>query len=225
MKLSTAKAQIKQWGFLHFAYDVAMCRLKRWLTLCAIDVRQLQRDPDIPELAPGREARVATIDELIAAAKDPVNDLDPDWVRRAHDRGEVCVAVFEGEKIISYNWRAFAPAPHEKGLWVHFDPSCFYGFKAFTPPAYRQQRLHHVTSHTLDNWLLDRGYTLNISFIETHNYPSLISARKRGTRHVGYAGYLTLFGRVIPFRSPGAKRYGFAFSLDEKPISAATAGS
>lgn len=211
MKLSTAKAEIKHWGLLRFVYDVVMCRLKPWLTLCAVDLRSLLRNPDTPELAPNREVRVATASELIAASADPVNDLDPDWVKQAHSRGEICVAVFEGDKILSYVWRAFAPSPHEKGLWVHFDPRYVYSFKAFTPPAYRQQRLQHVVIYELDAWLLDRGYRHFISFIETHNYPSLTSGKKRNNRRVGYAGYLILFGRIIPFRTPGAKKHGFAF--------------
>lgn len=211
MKWSTAKAEIKCWGLGRFAYDCILSRLKTWLTLCSVNVRPLYRDPDVPELAANQEVRVAALDELIAASADPVNDLDPAWIRAAHDRGERCVAVFEGGKIVSSVWRAFAPSPHEKGLWLHFGPQCFYSFKAFTPPAYRRRRLQHATCCKLDPDLLDQGYRYSIGFIETHNYPSLISARKRGNRRVGWAGYFTVFGRVISFRSPGAKKYGFGF--------------
>lgn len=211
MKWSTARAEIRRWGVLHFAYDCLMSRFKPWLTLCSIQLRPITRHNDFPELPPNLEVRVASTEDLIAAAKDPVSELSAEWVKEAHGRGEICVAVFEGDRLLSYLWRAFAPTPHEKGLWVYFDENCPYGFKAFTHPDCRQQRLQYAASAHLDHWMLDRGYRHYLGFIETHNFPSLIAAKKRHNRTVGYAGYLTLFGRVIPFRSPGAKRHGFGF--------------
>ncbi|MCW8196327.1 hypothetical protein F6455_16150 [Proteobacteria bacterium 005FR1] len=216
MNLTTARALIRQWGFFPFLYDCAMCRLKPWLTLCQVEVRPLHRESDLaPKLSEGWHVRVATTEELVEAAADPVNDLSPEWVRKAHQRGEICVGVFDGNQIASYVWRAFGPSPHEKGLWVHFGPQHPYSFKAYTRPDYRRRRLQHSASLYLDRWLLERGFTQTIGYIETHNYPSLISSKKRGNRRVGFAGYLTLFGRTIPFRTPGAKRHGFRFSSSE----------
>ncbi|MEX1033713.1 MAG: hypothetical protein WDZ30_10160 [Cellvibrionaceae bacterium] len=217
MKLTTAKSEIQRWGLLPFAYDCAMSRLKRWVTLCAVNVRPLYKNPDLPRLAPEREVRMVSTDELIVASADPIYDLDPDFIKKAQGRGELCMAVFEGGKILAYLWRTFASTGHEKGLWVHFDERYVYGFKAFTHPDYRQQRLQHSLSYTFDTLLRERGYSHCIAFIETHNFPSLISDKKRGHRRVGYAGYLTLFGRVIPFRTPGARRHGFGFFPSVKP--------
>jgi hypothetical protein len=211
MNLTTARALIRQWGFFPFLYDCAMSRLRPWLTLCQVEVRPLHEHTKV-ELPDSWQVRIASADELIEAAADPVNDLNPDWVRKAHQRGEICVAVFDGHQIASYVWRAFAPSPHEKGLWVHFDPNYPYSFKAYTRPDYRRRRLQHQASLYLDRWLLERGFTHCISYIETHNYPSLASSKKRGNRRIGLAGYVTVFGRTLPFRSPGARRHGFGFA-------------
>lgn len=211
MKLSTARAEIKRWGLLRFAYDCLMSSLKPWLTVCSIHLRPIRRHNRFPKLPPHRDVRVACTDELLAASNDPANDLGADWIRKALGRGEICVGAFEGDKLLAYTWRALGPTPHEKGLWVHFDEKYVYGFKAFTRPGYRQQHLQYAVSGHLDHWLLDHGYRDYIGFIETHNFPSLIAGEKRGHRKVGYAGYLILFGQVIPFRSPGAKRVGFGF--------------
>jgi hypothetical protein len=221
MDLDTAKGLIRQWGFFPFLYDCAMSRLRPWLMLSQVELRPLRSNstlPDLPELPEGWHVRVATTSELVEAAADPANDLNAEWVRAAHQRGEVCVAIFDGTRIASYVWRAFGPTPYEKGLWVHFDSGYPYSFKAYTPPEYRRRRLQHYVSLYLDNWQLERGYNQVISYIETHNYPSLTSSKKRGNRRVGFAGYITLFGRTIPFRSPGAKRHGFGFSSSSEPI-------
>jgi hypothetical protein len=217
MKLATAKELIRQWGFFRFLYDCAMSRARPWLMLCQVELRSLHPDPELPELPEGFEIRVATTAELIEAATDPVNDLNADWVRKAHQRGDICMAAFDGDQIACYVWRAFSPAPFEKGLWVHFSPEYPYSYKAYTRPDYRRRRLQHYASLSMERWMLERGYTHIISYIETHNYPSLTSSKKRGNRRVGLAGYLRLFGRTLPFRSPGARRHGFAFRSSAEP--------
>lgn len=219
MKLETAKALIRQWGLVPFLYDCALSRVRPWLMLCQVETRPLQRDPTAGELPEGFEIRIASTAELVEAAADPINDLNAAWVKQAHKRGDICVAVFDGDQIASYVWRAFSPNPYEKGLWVHFSPTHPYSYKAYTRPDYRRRRLQHHASLFLDRWLLERGYTHTISYIETHNYPSLASSKRRGNRRVGWAGYLNLFGRILAFHSPGARRYGFALRPSPEPVS------
>lgn len=53
-----------------------------------------------------------------------------------------------------------------------------------------------------------------ISMAETHNYPSLLHGyrhpRLRGLR-MGFCGWITVFGRQIPFNSRRARWIGFEF--------------
>ena len=209
MKLARARLAIKRWGFAAFVYDCLMSVLQPWLRLCVVQVRPLRSDASHGKLAARRSLRRASTSELLEASADPQLDLKAEWIKRAEARGEICLAVFEEGSIIAYLWRAFGPTPHMDGLWVHFDSRLSYSFKGFTRPEHRRQRLQQALSYALDDWLLDQGYSHSIRFVESHNYPSLTN--RPDQRTVGYAGYLRLFGRVIPFRSPGARRYGFAF--------------
>jgi hypothetical protein len=211
MKWETAKKQIKTWGFFPFLYDGVMSRVRPWFMLCELQHRHHTRREEPYPLADNREVRIATREDLAAAAMDPESDIKAKWLEQALKRGEICAAVFEDGRVLSYVWRAFGPTPHEKDVWVEFDPKYSYSFKTFTRPDCRQQRLNHVVNYAMDCHLLDRGHEDCLIFVETHNYPSLIGAHKRGNRPVGYAGYLRLFGRVFCFRSPGAKRHGFRF--------------
>lgn len=221
MQLSSVVAKVKLWGLWRAFYAFIMHCMRHRLTFCWVVVRPLQCDPKFPSLSKGREARIPSMDELIAAAADPVNNLNPEWLHKAEERGEFCAAVFEGQNILSYSWRAFGPTPHEKGLEVRFSPEYVYGFYYYTRPDYRRQGLQHAADYVSDNKLLAMGYTKGIGFIETHNYPSMISQEKRGTFRVGYAGYLSLLGRVYTFQSPGAKQHGFGFfpaqTVEHKP--------
>jgi hypothetical protein len=211
MALSRIMAQVRHWGLRRALYHWLMHSLRDRVTLCHVVVRPAQPESSYPPLSEGREARIANMEELTTAAADPVNDMNPQWLKGAIRRGELCAAVFEGKEMLSYTWRAFGPTPHENNLEVHFDPRYVYGFYSYTRPDYRRQGLQHAADFVSDRYLYDMGYTEGIGWIETHNYPSLISQQKRGAYRVGYAGYLYLLGKIYTFRSPGARKYGFGF--------------
>lgn len=204
------RQRIKEWGLWRALYAYFMVRYRHRFMLSWVMVRG-QYEPGSWQLGRGYEVRAATLDELISAAQDSRLDLNADWARKAFARGELCYALFEGERILSYSWRAFQPTPHEKGLEVRFNPPHVYAYYAYTHPLHRRKGLQNAVDYLSDLDLAKRGLAEGIGFIETYNYPSLTAQVKRGARKVGYAGYLTLFGRVFTFRSPGAKRYGFGF--------------
>jgi len=203
----------RTWGLTKTLYARLMRALSRWLFFCVVELRPLRSDPNVPTLAPGRRVRVATQEELDTITDDPVYEITKTFIRDSLKRGAYCMAAFDGDTIVSYTWRAFSTAPHVEGLWVEFDRRYRYGYKGFTHPDYRQQGLQNAISLLSDAECIRRGRTHGIGFIETHNYPSLISNHKRGNKRVGYAGFLRIRGRLFPFRTPGAKRHGFRFYL------------
>ena len=211
MQIGNIATEYRKWGLIKFLHSCAMLALGRWLFLCAVDLRPLYAEPKLPKLKPGRSVRVATQQELELLVEEPIYELSKSFIQTALRRGAYCVAAFEDNKIIAYTWRSYSATPHADGLWVEFGPECRYGFKAFTHPDFRRQDLHHTISLMSDADSIRRGCTHSIAFIETHNYPSLLSNAKRGNKRVGYAGYLRVHGRVFPFRTPGAKRHGFRF--------------
>lgn len=211
MDLDQWRSDIGRWGFLRALHIRVMSSLKRWLTVCRIHTRPLDRTTGMPDLAEGCSVRIATRDELVRAALDPVMGLRTASIDAALDRGDICAAVFDRDRMVAYVWRSFSTAPHADGLWVTFERPYRYGYKAFTRPEYRGQHLQDALSFLTERLGVERGYTEGLSFVETHNYASVAQDLRRGNRVVGWAGYIKLFGRVYPFRTPGARRHTFRF--------------
>jgi hypothetical protein len=215
-RIDAVLERINRWGLLRALYAEVMSRNRAWLTLCAVQTRLLMPDGltvPIGHLDPQFSIRQATRDELIEAAAQGDLDLTWEFVEAALARGDRCTAAFVGPRLVAYTWRALSSAPHVHGLWVAFVKPDRYSYKAFTLPEFRGYHLQSHIAAAADPWFVARGFIRDISFIETHNYASIRSFRRIGHRFVGYAGYLTLFGRPIPFRSPGARKHGFRFYL------------
>lgn len=190
-----------------------MSRLKPWLTLCRVHVRILNPDHDAAPAAEAIRVALATRDELMRAADDPQMGLRGASIDAALARGDICAATFVNDRMVSYVWRSFSTAPHVDGLWVEFERPYRYSYKAFTLPDYRGQHLQDDTVRLTDAMCVERGYPYAIGFVETHNFASLRADTRHGNQHIGWAGYIKLFGRVYPFRSPGARRHTFRFVM------------
>src|SRR5690606_8024689 len=70
----------RRWGALRTAHFYLMRMLRKRITLCAVYVRQHRQDPVLPALAQGREVRIASKEELVAASRDPVYELTPGFI-------------------------------------------------------------------------------------------------------------------------------------------------
>jgi hypothetical protein len=189
-------------------------KLRLQLDLCRVlarpfgaALRTLQRD--------GRIAlRALTEPEALAWCGDPELELKPDQVQAAFGRGEVCLGAFDGGRLVGYVWLAYGPAPHTGGMWVQFDPRGRYTYKKFVRPAYRGRKVAHGLSALGDAPAFARGREFSLHFVALGNRASLKSALRSGSRTVGYAGVLRCGQLSMPFRSPGARRYGFRFAPD-----------
>jgi len=213
VKIENIKRYFITWGFWRGFYYCLMVLLNPFVTVCQIHIREHIPNPKFPELENGFEIRLMSHEELLKYCDDPELYLEKDMINEAFARGDICVAALYHGDIVSYDWRAFTATPHMHGVWVDFKKGYRYGYKAFTRPKFRRKRLHHVASLFTDKMMLERGISRGIAFIETHNYPSLISNAKRGNECIGYAGYFNLFGKIIPFRTKGTKKHGFRFYL------------
>ena len=213
MNVRRAIEDYRSWGLLRFLQLRVMKLLRRQLTLCGIYARPHSRDVVLPPLPDNRHVRVATTDELVEAGKDPVYGLEPEFIDFSMGKGDLCAGLFEDDRLLAYYWRATSVTPHLDGIWVEPGARYCYSYKAFTHPAYRQQGLQEHVARFTDAIMLQRGFTHSIGFVETHNFPSIKASLRRGSRKVGYAGYVRVFGRILPFRSRGAKRHGFRFFI------------
>jgi hypothetical protein len=105
--------------------------------------------------------------------------------REAVARGDECYAVLDGERLANLGCFAPRPTPVLNDLMVHFDPTYWYMYGAFTPPAYRGRRLHAlgVLGGSLE--LFDRGVSALVTVYERTNYASMVSALRMGWKPSG----------------------------------------
>ncbi|HEX2199904.1 MAG TPA: hypothetical protein VHG88_14960 [Burkholderiales bacterium] len=183
------------------------------LELCCVLVRPfgaafqtLQRGS-----GPALTLRALREPELLAWCSDPDLELRPEQVRAALARGDVCLGALDGAKLVGYVWLAFDPAPHTGGVHVDFHPAGRYSYKKFVRPAYRGRRVAHALNALADAPVFRRDRQFTLSFVHLKNRASLRSARRSGSQPVGYAALLRCGRRLLPFSSPGARRYGFRF--------------
>ncbi len=144
----------------------------------------------------------------------PSPDFSKEFLEEAFARGDECGANFHDGKLIGFGFQCRTRAPVTEQLDLLVPPGFRYGYKAWIHPDHRRRNLSRIQGYVRFNTLPRPFEERSISYIETHNYPSLLHSyvhpRLRHLR-TGYVGWVTLFGRQIPFNSRGAKRIGFEF--------------
>ncbi len=213
MRFDKLREDMQRWGLIKALYVRVMWRLQNYLgfRLFVVQSRVLDSnvpDDDIPE---GSSARLLEEDELAEFCRDQSLGLSESLVAKACARGDVCFGYLERGSLVSYKWIATRSTSAEAGLWVHFANGYSYSYKALTVPSHRGRHLQECVVHVSDRWRTSQGLRYNIGYIDTRNLASIAADRRYGNRPVGYAGYINWFGRVVPFRTPGAKACGFGF--------------
>jgi len=204
-------ADLRRWGAWRTLWHRVASRVRRWLMIARVRTRALERDAPDEETRDGIVMRHATSNDLSKACADMPEQLSEDFVEKALRRGDVCVAAFDADAMVSFSWFSFSFAPAEEGTWVQLCKPYRYVFKSYTHPDYRGLRLQRALLFLLDADHLDQGYTHTIGYVESHNYASIAAGIAAGASWVGYAGFLKCFGRIYPFSTPGAKRHSFEF--------------
>jgi len=209
-KLENLRTDQRRWGWKRSLLIRVISMLRRYagLHIYRINVRPLVRQSPEPYLPSGITVRIVPPEELLKAAGDPDLDLGLDFVRNALARGDVAFGAFEGDRLVGYTWRTFTAAPDRDGLWARVSHPYQYSFKAFTRPSHRRKRIHVAITSLADAYLLRRGYTFEVGYMEIDNFASIGVANFLGRRRIGYAGYVKWFGRSIPFRTPAVKKIG-----------------
>jgi hypothetical protein len=95
-----------------------------------------------------------------------------------------------------------------------------YGYKGWTHPDHRRQNLSRMRGFVRRSCVAKDHQVRTISYIETHNYASLLHSYRSPTLRsirMGFAGWITLFGRKIPFNSRHARWVGFEFVRKHDP--------
>ncbi|MFK7914882.1 MAG: hypothetical protein AB8B93_13275 [Pseudomonadales bacterium] len=203
--------QRQHWGFWRNLLARVMGWLRRHAGLCLAGVYRAPIKKQFNEPPAELHVSLATAQELQPYAEAGLHQLSVSQVAEAFARGDGCVATYVAGQFAAHGWVAYAAAPHVGGLWVTFGPGQRYNYKSYTLPEFRGRHIRgsYGVLQPLD---AQHQVTHTIAFIETYNFASRRAELRNGGVRVGYAGYFRWFGRTVPFRSPGAAKYGFAFT-------------
>jgi GNAT superfamily N-acetyltransferase len=149
--------------------------------------------------------------ELLAHCRDPELELSAASVRDSFARGDVCAGALEGERLLGYAWFAFGATPESGGTWIDFAPGAIYTYRHFVRPGHRGRRIAAGLLPAADACAAQRGREICLTLIYTHNRASIRATERSGSRTVGYAACLRLFGRLLCWRSAGARRHALRF--------------
>ena len=185
-------------------WALALGKLGSWFMICEVQTRPNLEYLDDAECGSDIDVRLANAEELMRAAHELPDQLTAAFIESALDRGDICAAAFVGASIIAWQWSSFTTAKVNDKLWIGFDRPYRYGYKGFTRPEYRGQRIAQRVMRFADSECLRRGYTHTVVYVETHNYASLANLKRLGNRCVGYAGYFRLLNLYMPFRTPSS---------------------
>ena len=91
----------------------------------------------------GYTAGFASAAELARFAREPENELSPQFIADALGAGDKCYAIVHGDKLAAYGWCSTRPTPIGlPGLVLHFKSGYAYRYKGFTAAQHRGKRLH-----------------------------------------------------------------------------------
>lgn len=123
--------------------------------------------------------RVVSLTELSRYTHDPAYDISEQFLFEARLRGDCCIGVFEGPKLVSYSFNAATPTNYDSIIHYEFSRGWIYHYKVFTLPEWRGQRLHGLQIATLFREFASNGEFKGLtSLVRMTNSPSLASFRR-----------------------------------------------
>lgn len=171
------------------------------------------RDPAPPQVPSGYVTKLGRKEDFVPFL-GRVPRLDAAFLERAFRRDDECsLTLYEGE-LVSFSFSTRQRARVTDQLDVLVPPGFRYAYKSWTHPEHRRRNLSNMGRWLRATQARRPFAERSIWYVETHNYASLL----HGVRHpnewsikMGYVGWITLFGRQIPFTSRKAKQLGFEF--------------
>ena len=210
MNLQDLRRDAAHSGWIWALLARGLWRAQIWLGMQVFRVNLRHMRADAPDRAPPEGIRlcVMRLEELLEAAADSEFDFDPAFARAALARGDVVFGAYEGERLVSLTWRTPVAAPLAEPVWTRVGPRCHHAYKSYVRPSHRGRHIHTAVSRFADRHSIEKGCPAEIGLVNVANLASVAAARSIGRPKVGYAGYITLFGRCILFRTPGVKGIG-----------------
>ena len=218
-RLERLKANANRWGWTKALFNIVARSAARYLGIHVYVVRgrQISSDPEYPATDPDLTFRRIEKDELLEVHKDSELRMSKGFIKQAISRGDLAFGAFDGRRLVSYIWRAVDSAPDADGVWIRVNKPYNYSYKSYTRRGYRGRRISPVVHLFSDNEMRKLGYEYRAGFVAITNYASLDMGKHMGSVRIGYAGYASLFGRLLPFRAAAVKAIGFEFFRPKDP--------
>ena len=223
--------QIRQQYGLRIAVHQIVARLLRSIfRLQAIEVIILD-EKDLkatPKYAPEIRFRFLTAAEVADFARDPANELGPEFADRIVSGNDLCMAAVDGDRLAAYGWyaRGSVEAEHNFGTAMSYPEHMVYMYKGFTHPDYRGLRLHGIGMSLALQKLAESGVGSLISTVDWTNTASLRSCDKLGYRRLGRLWSVIGKGNRLCTTPKAARQLGVRFgstaTVTPRPIGEAT---
>jgi GNAT superfamily N-acetyltransferase len=153
--------------------------------------------------------RVATRAEILRCCGNAELDLCTDVVNRRFDRGDICIASYDREQIIGYDWYSTEPMRlHRSRFRLRFPEGLVYDRWGFVMPRYRGRGIGPDRWRFAHRVMASQGFKGSIYYIELQNSRSLAAARKMSTRLIGYLLWFRVFGLHFCWTSRGCRSQG-----------------
>ena len=211
MNLTKIRGTFAEHGWAAGLHDVAKKAVSRVVPLRimkAVELTVDTLDKEFLDLPTGMTGGFLDEAGLRTLATDPKHDLDDDFLRDVLAKGDLCYAIFDGDKLAAYGWYARGPTRISPSLVLHFDPAFAYMYKGLPLPAYRGKRLHAVGMARALVGLERTGAQGIVSYIESNNFASRKSCERLGYRDVGTIYVVGAPGRERAWATGNASRYG-----------------
>lgn len=171
---------------------------------------------EAPEIPTGYETRLGTYQDFVDFESQEYG-YNLKQVERYFANGDRCAVTFYNGTMVGYRFNTDVEAGVTDQLSVSIPDGFTYAFKAWVHAEHRRKNLDARAVWTIAQSRPANCRERHIWYIATHNYPSLlhgyINPKARSLR-VGLVGWITVFGKQLPFASRGAKWLGFEFQRD-----------
>lgn len=148
------------------------------------------------------------------------NTLDAEFLQQAEQRGDYCAAIFQGDELVGYRFASCTRAPVTPQLDIIIPQGFSYGYKAWIKSEHRRKHLDKAAANMIDLVISRETGRRSIWYIEKGNFPSRMSGYKHPSERplrMGTCGWLTVFGRQIPFNSRTARWVGIRIVQKDDP--------
>jgi len=200
------------WGTLRTLHWYVMTLLARFgVRLSYVFVGSPLANREYIALPEGYVNRVVSLAEL-APFVDRVSGLDAEFYALAQQHGDLCIGSFYCGELVGYSFLSESRSRVNEQLDVIVPTGFSYSYKSWTDPQHRRAHLSSGRLYLSNMAFTDRKRAFY--YVETHNYASLLRSYRppRERRlHFGYIGWVSWFGRQIPFASRRARWLGVEF--------------